>query len=259
MLDAAALSWLSGAPVLAGRRVAVLGHAGGLGRAVAQAAGAAGAEVHGIDADPAFDHVAALYRADTTDPAALDAAAAALPEGLDGLALFPRPAEGRAALVHGLLAPKRLAEALAPRLAPGTAIVAQAAPPHASWQASLGTVRAAAVLAWDDLDGFCARWGLDAEPALAPRIAGWGMLAWVMAHRWAWPGIRVNALTPAAPDGRLPPAIAARRGLEPARGTEGAALAAVFLLSPLSQGLTGANLAADAGQSAQIQTSLEGL
>lgn len=256
MLDAFALSYLTSAPVLAGRRVAILGHAAGLGRAVAQAATAAGAKVHGIDNEQVFDNVAALYRGNLTDPAALDAIAAALPDGLDGLALFPAPATGKRALVENLLAPKRLVLAMAPRLAPGAAIVVQSAPPHATWPRSLALVRAAASLRWDDADGFFTRWGLDAEPSLAPRIAGWGLLAWAMAHRWHWPGIRVNALTTALPDGRLPPPIAVHAGSDSAQG---AALAALFLLSPLSQGLTGANIAADGGLSAQITTRLDGL
>lgn len=256
MADAPALSYLTSAPVLSGRRVAILGHAAGLGRAVAQAATAAGAEVHGIDTEQMFGNVAALYRADLTDPAAVDAVATALPDGLDGLALFPAPAQGKHALVANLLAPRRLAEHLAPRLAPGAAIVVQSAPPHASWHDRLGMTRAAATLRWDDVDGFFTRWGLDAEPALAPRAAGWGMLAWAMARRWHWPGLRINALTPALPDGRLPPAIAVHA---PDPGPQGAALAALFLLSPLSRGLTGANIAADGGLSAQITTRLDGL
>jgi NAD(P)-dependent dehydrogenase (short-subunit alcohol dehydrogenase family) len=250
-------------PLLAGRRVVVVGSGGGLGRAVALAADAAGAEVLGVDDARVFDGLAALYRADLADPAALDAAAAALPEGIAALALFPDPGAGDPAsvLARALLAPRHLAAALAPNLVPGAAIVARAAPPHAAWAASLAETRAAAALRWDDLSGFVTRWGLDAEPSRAPRTAGWGMLAWVTAHRWTWAGrgIRVNALTPAEPDGRLPPEIAAARGQAAGAGTELAARAALFLLSDLSAGLTGANIAADGGLSARITAQLDGL
>lgn len=246
--------------LLQGRRIVVLGSASGLGRAVAQATEAAGAEVLGVDGAAVFDHLAALYCADLSDPAALDAVAAALPDGIDGLALFPAlkgPAPAPT-LAQGLLAPRHLADALAHKMAPNGAIVARAAPPHAAWATSLAQVRAAAALRWEDLDGFVARWGLDVEPTLAPRLTGWGMLAWVMANRWAWSaqGLRVNALTPASPDGHLPPPVSIHTTAE---GADIAARAAVFLLSGLSQGLTGANLAADGGLSAQIQTRLEGL
>ena len=67
---------LSLPPLLEGKRVAVLGSASGLGLAVAAAAEAAGAEVLGIDADKAFDHVVEFYRVDLTDAA--DKAVAAL-------------------------------------------------------------------------------------------------------------------------------------------------------------------------------------
>lgn len=250
-------------PLLAGRQVVVLGSGSGLGRAVALAAEGAGAEVLGIDDRRAFDGLTALYQADLADPAALDAAAAALPEGIDALALLPDPGAGDPAsvLARALLAPRHLALAAMPKLAPGAAIVTRAAPPHETWAGSLARTRAAAALRWDDLAGFVQRWGLTAEPALAPRIAGWGMLAWAQAHRWTWAArrIRVNALTPAAPDGRLPPAISAARGVEAGAGSTGAANAALFLMSDLSAGLTGANIAADGGLSAQILTQLDGL
>lgn len=249
--------------LLRGRRVVVLGSGSGLGRAVALAAEGAGAEVLGVDDVLAFEGLTAFYRAELTDPAALDAAVAALPEGIDALALFPDPGAGDPVrvLARALLAPRHLARALAPKLATGAAIIARAAPPHAAWAASLAETRAAAALHWDDVAGFVSRWGLDAEPARAPRTAGWGMLAWVMANRWAWAGrgIRVNALTPAAPDGRLPPEIAAARALQAGAGTIQAANAALFLMSDLSTGLTGANLAADGGLSARITTQLDGL
>lgn len=251
-------------PLLAGKRVVVLGSASGLGHAVACAAESAGAEVHGIDDTRRFDGVSALYLADLHDPAALDAAIAALPDGIDGVALLPDAGADTAptrVLARMLLAPRHLAMALAPKLAPGASVVARGAPPHASWAAALGQTRAAAALRWDDLAGFVPRWGLDAEPAQAVRTAGWAMLAWVMANRWRWAerDIRINALSPATPDGRLPPAIVAARGHEAAFGTEHAARAALFLLSDLSAGLTGSNLASDGGLAAQIQTSLDGL
>lgn len=224
-------------PLLAGRKVAVLGSAWSLGRAVAQACEGAGAEVLGIDSEPVFDHVSAFYRYDAADPLAMDAVAAALPEGLDGLALLPQGGLGPA-----LAAPKRLAALVAPRMAQGGAIVAQAAPVTGDWQASLALTRAAAALRLGDEGAFAAQWSLAQEPALEARAIGWGMLAFVLAQHARWPGIRLNALT-----------------TDPMTDPNPAAMAAVFLLSPLSLGLSGANLAADGGRSARSQTSLDGL
>jgi|JI8StandDraft_2_1071088.scaffolds.fasta_scaffold02792_3 hypothetical protein len=224
-------------PLLAGRKVAVLGSARGLGRAVAAACEGAGAEVLGIDSEAVFDHVSAFYRFDAGDPLAMDAVAAALPEGLDGLALLPQGGLGAA-----LAAPKRLAGLIAPRMAQGGAIVAQAAPVTGDWPASLGLIRAAAALRPGDEAAFADRWHLAQEPALESRAIGWGMLAFVLAHHARWPGIRLNALS-----------------TDPLADPHPAALAAVFLLGPLSAALNGAHLAADGGRSARIQTSLDGL
>lgn len=249
--------------LLAGKRVVVLGSGSGLGRAVALHAECAGAEVLGVDDRKLFDGLAALYHTDLHDPAALDAAAAALPDDIDALALLADPGTGgpEQVLARRLLAPRHLAQALAPKLAHGAAVLACAAPPHSTWHAKLGETRAAMALRWDDLGGFVARWGLLAEPDRADRTAGWAMQAWVMAqrNRWADRNIRLNALTPASHDGRLPPDIVAEGGQDAASGTDTAARAALFLLSDLSQGLAGANLAADGGLCARIMTSLDGL
>jgi len=248
-------------PLLHGRRIAVLGSASGLGLAVAAACAAAGAEVLGIDAEARFDHLAELYRADPTDPGAMDAVAAALPEGLDGLALFPALPEGTPALqlAHALAAPRRLADLLAPRLARGASIVVRGAATGTDRDTHLGAIRAGAALRAGDAAGFAARWGLNAEPARTPRVIGWAMHGWALANAHKWPGVRINTLIPAAPDGRLPPQASALCGLDAAEGAALAARACVFLLSDLSQGLTGACLAADGGVSAQMQTRLEGL
>lgn len=237
-------------PLLDGRKVAVLGSARGLGHAVAAACDAAGAEVLGIDSEPVFDHLSAFYRIEAGDPLAMDAVAAALPDGLDGLALMPQGGLGPA-----LAAPKRLAALVAPRMAQGGAIVARSAPVTGDWSAALALIRAAAALRPGDEDRFAAQWSLAQEPALIDRAIGWGMLAFVLSQHARWPGVRLNALTTCGPDARLPLA----RAADPAEGPRLAAMAAVFLLSPLSAGLNGANLAADGGMSAQTQTSLEGL
>ncbi|MFN4099930.1 MAG: hypothetical protein ACK4GT_09145 [Pararhodobacter sp.] len=248
-------------PLLHGRRIAVLGSASGLGLAVAAACAAAGAEVLGIDAEARFDHLAELYRADPTDPGAMDAVAAALPEGLDGLALFPALPDGTPALqlTHALAAPRRLVDLLAPRMTRGASIVVRGTATAPTRDASLGAIRAGASLRVTDTEGFAARWGLNTEPGRTPRLIGWAWHGWALANAHSWPGIRINTVIPSTPDGRLTPSATALAGLEATEGAAIAARATVFLLSDLSNGLTGASLAADGGVSAQMQTRLEGL
>ena len=129
------------------------------------------------------------------------------------------------------------------------------------WAECLPEIRAAMALRHEGVGGFIPRWGLDAEPARAERLAGWAMLAFAMAQRWRWAArdIRINALTPAHTDGYLPPEISAARGHDGARGTLDAARAAIFLLSDLSSGMTGANLASDGGLAAQMLCRRDGL
>jgi len=260
MLSPAALATIP-PTLLSGRRVAVLGSGGGLGRAVAAAARAAGAQVLGIDPRAAFADVDTLYRFDPADPDAAAALAASLPADLDALALMPDLAglDPAATLEQGTALPIRLAEGLAPRLCPGAAIVARAAPDGPGRAARLAAIRAARALRPGAGAAFADRWNLTAEPGRAQPLAGWAMGAWALTRATAWPGLRVTAIAPAAPDGRLSPAAAAALGLTESDGAALAARAALFLMSPLSQGLTGACLAADGGQAAQLQSVHEGL
>lgn len=250
--------------LLPGKRVAILGSARGLGLAVARAATEAGAEVIGIDAVTGFDHVAEFYHLDPSDLGAIDRLAAALPEGLDGLCLLPAHDPTDApdlALMRAVMGPKRLAEQMAPRMAHGATILTQGAAFDPARTQHLALIRAALALRPETALGFGQRWGLMAEPMLVPKLTAWAMEAWAMQHRAAWGpnGPRTACLVTASPDGRLPAALAATRGLDAGAGQQQAAGAAVFLLSALAAGLTGAALAADGGLSAETQTSLEGL
>lgn len=250
--------------LLSGQQVAILGSARGLGLAVAKAAHDAGAAVIGIDAVRGFEHVDEFYHLDPADPAAIDRVAAALPEGLAGLCLFPafdRADEPDRALLAAVMGPKRLAELVAPRMAKGGGIVTQGAPFDAGRDTHLALVRACLALRPDTAAGFAARWGLLAEPLLLPKLIGWAMAAWAMQHAHAWGphGPRSNCLVTACPDGRLPAAISAARGVDDGAAQVQAAHAAILLLSALAAGVTGATLAADGGLSAKTQTSLEGL
>lgn len=245
---------------LSGKRIAILGSASGLGLALARAAESAGAEVHGIDQIRNFDALAAFYMADLADPDALRALARALPEGLDGAAFLPTLPDGppRDLLLQGLLAPRLLAQELAPRLAKGAALVLRGAPLSHHREERLPEIRAAMALRHDAVDNFIPRWGLNLDPARIPQTIGWALNAWAMSHchRWA---VRINTLTPASPDGHLPPAIEAATGYRAMQGTDHAAQAALFLLSDLSRGMTGANLVTDGGLTAQRLCRRDGL
>jgi hypothetical protein len=208
--------------------------------------------------------VAEFYHLDPSDTGAIDRLASVLPDGLDGLCLLPAYDASDApdlALMRGVMGPKRLAEGIAARMAHGAAIITQGAAFDPARAQHLALIRAALALRPETATGFAQRWGLLAEPTLTPKLIGWAMEAWALQHRAAWgpQGARSACLVTASPDGRLPPAICAARGVDAAIGQQQAAAAAIYLLSALASGVTGAALAADGGLSAETQTSLEGL
>ncbi len=258
MISALALLHPPPPALLAGQRVAVVGSGGGLGQAIAAEMRAAGAEVLGIDHRRSFGPVDALYRA---GPEAAESVARALPDGLSGLVLAPDLAADDPVelLLHGLVGPIRLAEALAPRLAAGAAIVVRTAAPLPERASRLADIRAARALRPEEVRPFAARFGLLAEPARTIPLIGWAIGAWALSRAQAWPKLRINAVLPAAPDGRLPPAQAAHLGLSEVDGVRIAARAVLLLLSPLAAGLTGVTLACDGGLSARVQCLHEGL
>lgn len=235
-----------------GKRIAVLGSNSGLGLAVARDLALAGASVIGIDAHPVYDHLDSFLRADPRAAGLMVDVAAALPEGLDGLALFPRLEGGVAEVIaQGITAPLTLARALAPRMGAGAVIVTRAYGPHAERGRHQAAVRAALALRAGGEADFATLWNLQAEPVWAPRIAGWANLAFVQRQGL---GPRLNAVTPARPDGHFD----ALAHPVAQSGPEVVAQAVTYLLSDRARGVTGANLAVDGGRSARIEAALLG-
>jgi NAD(P)-dependent dehydrogenase (short-subunit alcohol dehydrogenase family) len=106
--------------------VVVTGCASGIGRAVCEALLEDGTPVIGLDLRADAPAGADARACDLADAAAIDAAVAGLPDRLGGLANVagvPGTHPPDRVLAVNVLAPRRLAEALAPRLAPGDAVV----------------------------------------------------------------------------------------------------------------------------------------
>lgn len=254
--------------LLTGKRIAVLGSSTGLGRSVVTALARAGASVTGIDATPVHDGLDSFLHADPADGGLMVDVAAALPDGLDGLALFPHIAGDPArVLTQGVTAPLTLARALTPRMGQGASIVTRAFGAHADKARHLGAVRGALALRVGDEAAFAKRWGLLGEPVWAERIAGWANLAFAQD---IGQGPRRNTVSVGRMDGHfdsVPPMGMGRDMMVAGHDTGGdatgcgpdvVAQAVVFLLSDLARGLTGVNLAADGGRSARIEAVLGG-
>lgn len=221
---------------LEGRTIVVTGVAGPMGAACARALDAMGAAVIGVDGERVFDHCTTFLRADLADAEAVDAVAAALPEGVAGLVCLDWPEGAGMAdfLARALVAPKRLAGAV--RLAPGAGVAVLGAPVHL-W-GDRARVRAAAALEAGDEAGFVARWGLAAEPAGVPALVRAGLAAWAMGA--AARRMRANAVAP---------------GADPAA----AGAAAAWLMAPLADAVAGAVIAADGGVAARRLAAAEGI
>lgn len=130
---------------LEGRRIVVTGVASGIGAATAALLTERGAEVIGLDRREPEQRTVAFHRCDLSDPASIDAAVAAIPGPLHGLANVagvPGSLDGETVMRVNLLGLRHLTEALLPRMVPGGAIVQVASGAGSGWRDNLAQVRA---------------------------------------------------------------------------------------------------------------------
>jgi len=112
----------------AGKTVVVSGAATGMGAAAARTLVELGAEVHALDVKPVEAPVRRAYEVDLRDPAAIDAAVAALPARVDRLfhcaGLPGAPFSNLDTMLVNFVGLRHLNEALLPRIPEGGAIAA---------------------------------------------------------------------------------------------------------------------------------------
>jgi NAD(P)-dependent dehydrogenase (short-subunit alcohol dehydrogenase family) len=269
-----AAGW-EGAQLLAGKTVVVTGSASGIGLETARLCAAMGARVLGVDVTKAFDHVDELYRADLSDPRAVDALVEALPEGIDGLAnvagLPPTAPPARVLAVNywGL---KRLTEGLAEggKLAAGASVVNLASLAGIGWPEARAAIRDAWEVPMEGIDAFADRHGIGAEGGRSYFFSKEALIAWTLRDRWRWRdrGIRMNAVSPGPVETPILADFVATLGPRveedmrvmdrPGRPDDVAPVVA-FLLSDMSRWLRGAELHADGGMASHILCGRHGL
>lgn len=246
------------------RTYAVTGVATGIGAELARILHGEGHRVIGFDiAEPAAN-VDRLIRLDLNDEAAIDAAAAALDEPVDGLcnnAGVP-PRDGQEAVVlqvnfHGQ---RRFTDAVLPRLRPGGAIVNMASRAGHGWAENLDQVkRFAALPDRAALSGFVAAEGMN--PTRCYNLTKEAMILWTLAinEDLLARGLRAVSLSPGGiatgilDDFRRVFGEVMARNVEragrPGRPEEVASVAA-FALSPEANWLKGVDIAIDGGMGA---------
>ena len=182
--------------------------------------------------------------------------------------LPPRPGDEVLILTVNLFALIRLTEHLLPRLRPGGAIVNMASKAGAKWRENLDQVRRLLALNPGALPDFVADERVD--PVRAYDLSKEAVIVWGMAQvpRLRGRGLRINAVSPAAIDtpilGDFMAAFGdrARRGVEITgrAGTPGEVAEVIrFLASPAASWVTGCNIEADGGLTAELDCARLGL
>ena len=185
-----------------GARVAVVGCATGIGHAAAQLLAEAGAEVHGLDIRSCDLSFASFTSVDLRDVEGLDAAAAALPDGIDAIfncAGIPPGGLPLDVMMVNFLGIRHLTDRLVPKLALGGAIANVASNGGMAWANHLGDLRE--LLA---TPGFAEglRWCED-KPELVGegyRFSKEALIVWTMREACTLirKGLRVNCTQPGA-------------------------------------------------------------
>ncbi len=268
----APMTW-SALPLLKGKTVVVTGSASGIGLETARLCTAMGATVLGVDLTRRFDHVEEFYRADLSDPRAIDALVDVLPDGIHGLANIaglPPTAPADKVLAVNLLGLKRLTLALVPKLADGASIVNLASLAGFGWPQAIPAIRASEDLDWDGLAEFMARWGVTNEGGRSYFFTKEALIAWTMQHRWTWRdrGIRMNAVSPGPVDTPILKDFVETLGARaeedmktmdrPGTPADIAPVVA-FLLSDMTRWIRGTNIPTDGGMASHILCGAHGL
>jgi len=257
---------------LQGKRIIVTGAASGIGAETAKQLKAAGAGVIGMDRNTPEADVDEFIRADLSDPAAIDAAAAAVGGEVNGLcnvAGLP-PTAGRVPVMRvNVLGLQRLTGALTGKLSDGASIVNVASLAGTGWPEAVEQIKGwQANGNFDNVDAVCEELGIDDVRSYF--FSKEVLIVWTMQNRWTWRdrGIRMNCVSPGPVETPILPDFLATLGeraeedmrLMDRPGTpRDIAPAIVFLCGDDSAWIRGANLHCDGGMSSHIYTEMNGL
>lgn len=260
--------------MLFGKTVAITGVASGIGRRTAELAAQMGADVIGIDRNPPAQETGAFLQGDLSSAQGVQALAQALPDGIDALLNIAGVSGNTGAaptLAINFYGLRALSLALAPRMRPGGAIVSVASIAGYGWRGNLDRARAlVAAEGFPDTARLAADLGVPDEagyPVSKEALILWTQIA-AFQPAFRDRGIRVNSVSPGPVE--TPILTQFREVLGEARvnsdvtrvgraGTPGdIAPVVLFLASDGARWINGANIAADGGLEAAVNTETMG-
>lgn len=259
--------------LLTGKAIVVTGCSSGIGAATVREAKAAGATVIGIDLKQS-DAVDKFVEADLSDASSIDAAIAALPDGLDGLcniAGVPPTFPAAKVLQVNFIGLRRLTYGMIDKLADGAAITNLASLAGRGWESS--TEQVATLMGLDDMvavRSFAHEQKLDEQSGRSYALSKEALIVWTMQNRWTWRdrGIRMNCVSPGPVDTPILKDFLATLGerakkdravMDRPATPEDIAPLVVFLQSDGSGWMRGLNLPCDGGMSSHVSLQLAGL
>lgn len=259
--------------MLDGKTVVVTGCASGIGQEVSRLAKRAGARVLGVDLAMTHDHVDEHYRADLTDPYAIQDLIRLLPRGIHGLvnsAGLPPTHPAAKVLKANLIGLKRLTLDLMPKMADGASIVNVASLAGIGWPNQVSSIMEADHLDFDNVEVFVQNHDAGDAEGRSYFFSKEALIAWTMRHRWTWRerNIRMNCVSPGPV---ATPILQDFLDTLGARAEEDAkvmdrpgqaqdiAPVVIFLLSDGSGWIRGTNIPVDGGMSSHIMCANSGL
>jgi NAD(P)-dependent dehydrogenase (short-subunit alcohol dehydrogenase family) len=259
--------------VLNGKQIVVTGCASGIGQEVARLAKKHGARVLGVDLAMTQDHVDEHYRADLTDPYAIQDLVRLLPRGIDGLvnsAGLPPTHPAAKVLKANLIGLKRLTLDLMPKMNEGASVVNLASLAGIGWPNQVSSILEADALDFDNVQAFVANHDAGDPGGRSYFFSKEALIAWTMRNRWTWRerNIRMNCVSPGPV---ATPILQDFLDTLGARAEEDAkvmdrpgqaqdiAPVVIFLLSDGSGWIRGTNIPVDGGMSSHIMCANSGL
>lgn len=259
--------------MLNGKTIVVTGCASGIGKEVARLAKLHGARVLGVDITLTHDHVDELYKADLSNPQAIEDVVRALPRGIDGLANvagLPPTRPAAQVLAVNLVGLKALTVGLIPKMEDGASIVNLASLAGMGWPDRVSTILESENLDFAGIDEFVKTHDAGDAGGRSYFFSKEALIAWTLKNRWTWRdrGIRMNSVSPGPVDTPILQDFLDTLGERAAQDAkvmdrpgrpEDIAPMVVFLLSDGSQWVRGTNIAVDGGMASHLACESNGL